>query len=144
MKEKLIVSACLMGRPTRYDGRSVGHPEAKELSKKYDVIEVCPEVLGGLETPRSPSERQGERVVMRSGRDVTAEFLAGAMRVYQLCLEHGAKRVLLKERSPSCGSGMIYDGSFSGRLTKGDGVTAEYLRARGIEVLGESEIHKLL
>ena len=101
-------------------------------------------MLGGLETPRSPSERQGERVVMRSGRDVTDEFLSGAGRVYQLCLEYGVRRVLLKERSPSCGSGMIYDGSFSGRLTKGDGVTAEYLRARGIEVLGESEIHKLL
>ena len=143
MKEKLIVSACLMGCPTRYDGRSVKYEEVLTLKEKYDIITVCPECLGGLETPRPPSERKGERVIMRTGRDVTYEFNLGAERTYEICLEFGAAKALLKERSPSCGKGEIYDGSFSGTLTEGDGVTAEYLKKRGISVFGESEIQKL-
>jgi uncharacterized protein YbbK (DUF523 family) len=144
MKEKLIVSACLMGRPTRYDARAVEYPKVRALFERYEIIEVCPEVMGGLETPRPPSERRGAGVFMKTGRDVSCEFLRGAERVYELCCSSGVKRVLLKERSPSCGSGEIYDGSFSGVLIKGDGVTAEYLKGKGILVFGESQIDELL
>ena len=144
MKEKILVSACLMGRPTRYDGRSVEYPDVSRLSEKYDIVEVCPEVAGGLPTPRVPSERVGHAVMMRDGRDATREFLSGARRAYELCALHNIKIAVLKEKSPSCGAGRIYDGSFTGRLTDGFGVTAEYLISRGIEVYGESRISELL
>ena len=144
MKEKIIVSACLLGRPTRYDGKSVNYPDVAALCEKYDIIEVCSEVMGGLPTPRTPSERVGDRVVMRDGRDVTREFLLGAERVYEICLSHNIKKAVLKEKSPSCGMGKIYDGSFSGRLADGNGVLTEYLISRGISVYGESRIGELL
>ena len=144
MKEKILVSACLMGHPTRYDGCSVEYKNILTLSEKYDIIEVCPEVMGGLPTPRTPSERVGERVMMRDGRDVTREFLEGAKKAYELCRLHNINKAVLKERSPSCGFGVIYDGSFSGRLTAGMGVTAEYLSLHGISVYGESRISELI
>ena len=144
MKEKILVSACLLGRPTRYDAKSVEYSGISALLEKYDIIEACPEVLGGLPTPRTPSERVDSRVMMRDGRDVTAEFLKGAMKAYELCVLHNIKKAVLKEKSPSCGSGRIYDGSFSGRLCNGYGVTAEYLISMGISVYGESRIQELL
>ena len=144
MKEKILVSACLMGRPTRYDAKSVLYDGISALSEKYDIIEVCPEVLGGLPTPRTPSERVGDAVMMRDGRDVSAEFYLGAQRAYEACVLHNIKKAVLKEKSPSCGSGKIYDGSFSGSLCDGYGVCAEYLISRGISVYGESRISELL
>ena len=142
--ENLLISACLLGIPCRYDGRSVKAVDVSALREKYNLIPVCPEIYGGLPTPRTPSERQGEKTVMKDGRDVTENYLCGARAAYDLCVELGCKKALLKEKSPSCGKGKIYDGSFSGTLTDGNGVTAEYLIARGIEVFGESEIDDLL
>ena len=144
MKEKILVSACLVGRPTRYDARSVLYDGISALYEKYDIIEVCPEVLGGLPTPRTPSERVGDAVIMRDGRDVTAEFHLGAKVAYETCLQHNIKKAVLKEKSPSCGSGKIYDGSFTGTLCDGYGVCAEYLIERGISVYGESRISELI
>ena len=142
--ENLLISACLLGIPCRYDGRSVKAVDVSALREKYNLIPVCPEIYGGLPTPRTPSERQGDKTVMKDGRDVTENYLLGAKAAYDLCLELGCKKALLKEKSPSCGKGKIYDGSFTGTLTDGSGVTAEYLMARGIEVYGESEIDKLI
>ena len=142
--ENLLISACLLGIPCRYDGRSVRAVDVSALRQKYNLIPVCPEIYGGLPTPRTPSERQGDRTVMKDGTDVTENYLRGAKAAYDLCRELDCKKALLKERSPSCGKGKIYDGTFSGTLVDGDGVTAEYLRAEGIEVYGESEIEKLL
>ena len=144
MKEKLLISACLLGKACRYDGRSVAKVDVDALSEKYDLIEVCPEVDGGLPTPRTPSERIGDRVLMRDGRDVTENYMRGAIHAYEECVKHGCTKALLKERSPSCGKNKIYDGSFTGTLTDRHGVTAEYLIDRGISVLGESEVEKLL
>ena len=118
--------------------------DVSALRQKYNLIPVCPEIYGGLPTPRTPSERQGERTVMKDGTDVTENYLRGAKAAYDLCRELDCKKALLKERSPSCGNGKIYDGTFSGTLIDGDGVTAEYLKSKGIEVFGESEIEKLL
>ena len=142
--ENILVSACLLGENCRYDGKAGKRIDIESLRKKYNLIPVCPEVLGGLPTPRTPSERVGERVVMKDGRDVTDNFMKGAREALKICEAFGCKRAILKERSPSCGRGMIYDGSFTGALKEGDGVTAQLLLEHGILVYGESEISKLL
>ena len=139
----LLVSACLLGCACRYDGKSKGSDAVRALAKDYQLIPVCPEQLGGLSTPRQPSERRGDRVVMKDGRDVTAEYRRGAEETLRLARLFGCAAAVLKEKSPSCGSGLIHDGSFSGDLVPGDGVTAEVLKARGIRVLGESQAGEL-
>ena len=136
--ESLLISACLLGANCKYNGGSNALPEEtlQALRMRYRLIPVCPEVAGGLPIPREPSERRGERVVSRSGRDVTAQFRQGAEVAAALALRFGARKALLKSNSPSCGSGTIYDGSFSGILIRGDGVTAERLKQLGVEVSG--------
>lgn len=140
----LLISACLLGCACRYDGKSKPYLLAVELARRGLAVPVCPEQLGGLPTPRKPSERQGGRVVMADGRDVTAEYRRGAEEALHLARLYGCTAAVLKERSPSCGKGQIYDGTFTGTLTAGDGVTAELLTAGGIKVYGESELEKLL
>ena len=137
--EALLISACLMGFPCKYSGGSNALPrEALDaLRRRWHLIPVCPETAGGLPVPREPGERQGERVVSRSGRDVTAEFQRGAETALRLAERFGARCALLKSNSPSCGSGTIYDGSFTGVLVPGDGVAAELLKTRGIQVVGD-------
>ncbi len=144
MKEKLLISACLMGERCRYDGKGQRHPLIEALSERYDLIPVCPEQLGGLPTPRTPSERRGKRVIAQDGRDVTEAFRLGADKALYIVLEQSIPRALLKERSPSCGFGEIYDGSFSGRRIPGNGVAAETLSAHGIKIWGESRMQELL
>ena len=146
MKETILISECLLGVACRYDGGSKPLDGAllARLAQRYTLLPVCPEQLGGLETPRAPSERRGDAVIMVSGRDVTENYRRGAEQVLKLARQFGCTKALLKERSPSCGSGSIYDGSFSGTLTAGDGVTAALLKAHGIAVFGESQINDLL
>jgi len=143
---KLLISRCLLGDACRYDGKSKPLPAEtlQALRAQYELIPVCPEVLGGLPTPRTPSERQGSRVVMKTGADVTAEYRRGAEIALRLAQEHQVCAAVLKERSPSCGKGIIYDGTFTGTLTNGNGVTAEVLMDAGFAVYGESEIAKLI
>ena len=142
----ILISACLLGTPCRYDGKSKPMDAVllAALKEKYELLPVCPERMGGLPTPRTPSERVGERVIMENGADVTEEYRRGAEEALRLAQEHGCTMALLKERSPSCGSGEVYDGTFSRTLTPGDGVTAEVLKAHGITVCGESRIRELL
>ena len=139
----LLVSACLLGCACRYDGKSKGSDAVRALAKDYQLIPVCPEQLGGLSTPRQPSERRGDRVVMKDGRDVTAEYRRGAEETLRLARLFGCAAAVLKEKSPSCGSGLIHDGGFAGGLVSGDGVTAEVLKAHGLRVLGESRLSEL-
>lgn len=134
----LLVSACLLGLPCRYDGAAKPAPQVLALMEEYRLIPVCPEQLGGLPTPRPPAECRGCRVINRAGRDVTAEYVRGAESALELARLYGCRGAILKERSPSCGCGYIYDGSFSGTLIPGDGVTARLLKAHGIPVTGES------
>lgn len=136
----ILVSACLLGVSCRYDGKSKPHPDVLRLKEKHTLIPVCGEIMGGLPTPRTPAERQGERVVTKDGRDVIVAYQRGAEEVLRLAKLYGAAVAVLKERSPSCGSGVIYDGTFTGTLTDGYGVTAQLLRDNGIRVIGESEI----
>lgn len=140
----ILVSACLLGISCRYDGESKPCEAVRELMKRHNLIPFCPECYGGLPIPRLPSERVGERVLTKDGTDVTAQYRRGAVQSLQLAQLFGCEAALLKERSPSCGRGEIYDGSFSGRLVPGDGVTAELLMQNGIRVYGESEWQKLL
>ena len=142
--KNLLISACLLGLCCRYDGQSRPMAGLSELQKRYHLIPVCPEQLGGLPTPRQPSERQGSRVVMRSGEDVTAQYLRGAQEAKKLAELFGCETAVLKARSPSCGSGRIYDGTFTGTLTDGFGLTAELLLRSGVRVISEEEIASLL
>lgn len=137
-REPLLISACLMGLGCRYDGACRKTEGLEALSRKYHLIPICPEQLGGLATPRAPAEQREGRVITKDGTDVTAPFYAGAQAVGQLADWYGCRKALLKERSPSCGHGQIYDGSFSGKLTAGSGITARLLKEKGLEVLGES------
>ena len=109
----------------------------ERLAKEHTLIPVCPEVLGGLPTPRPPAERQGERIVNAEGVDVTAAYRRGAEEVLRLCRHHGADGVILKDMSPSCGTNGIYDGSFTRTRVPGLGVTAELLLSAGVTVLDE-------
>ena len=136
----VLVSACLLGVPCRYDGQSKRHPLAQELCRRHRVIPVCGEIFGGLPTPRPPAELQRDgRVVDRAGKDVTEAYRLGAEEVLELARAHRCTLAVLKERSPSCGRGQIYDGSFSGRLAPGDGTAARRLLDAGIAVLNEDE-----
>lgn len=144
--EPLLISACLLGMNCKYNGGTNALPEETiaALRQCFELLSVCPEVEGGLPVPREPSERRGEGVFSCSGRDVTAAYQVGAAAALAMAQRHGCRMALLKERSPSCGCHGIYDGSFSGRLIPGLGVTAETLRHAGILVYGETEIDKLL
>lgn len=137
---KILVSACLLGEACRYDGKSRPAAHIIELKEKHTLIPVCPEVMGGLPTPRPASEIQADgRLLNVRGKDVTAEYRRGAETVLALAREHGAQVAILKEKSPACGKGRVYDGSFTGTLTEGNGVCADLLIRNGIRVLGESE-----
>lgn len=140
----LLISACLLGQPCRYDGKSKPLPGIKQLQKAYKLIPVCPESLGGLTTPREPCEILNGRVCTKSGKDCTAQYMAGAQTVLAIAKAHGCTAALLKARSPSCGAGEIYNGSFTKTLTPGDGVTAALLKKNGIAVFNENQLAALL
>lgn len=140
----ILVSACLLGAYCRYNGERKKMEGIERLMERAELIPVCPEILGGLPTPRPPAERVGNRVMNREGADVTEAYQRGAEETLRLAELFGAHLALLKERSPSCGAGKIYDGSFQGRIVDGSGVTAELLAAHGIDVFGESRIDELL
>lgn len=141
--ENILVSACLLGVSCRYDGKSKPNENVIALKDRYNLIPVCPEIMGGLPTPRNASEIQGYQVVMGDGTNVTKEYRKGAEEVLKLCRLFGCKRAVLKEKSPSCGCGKVYDGTFSGKLIDGNGITAKLLMENGIEVFGETGIMNL-
>ena len=142
--KKLLISACLYGEKCRYDGKDNMLSCLDLLKDKFTLIPVCPEVSGGLETPRNPSEIIGDRVVMNNGRDVTAEYTKGAEIALGTAIENGCDVALMKAKSPSCGYGRIYDGTFSRTLTDGDGITVKLLKEHGIKVFDETQIPELL
>ncbi|MCL6591396.1 MAG: DUF523 domain-containing protein [Firmicutes bacterium] len=145
----IIVSACLLGVECRYDGTGRAVPKLLEILVGRRVVPVCPETLGGLTIPRPPAEINGGAgaevlagtagVINREGRDCTAEFIRGAEAALEMVRRHQPKLVILKAKSPSCGVGAIYDGSFSNRLIPGDGVAAALLKKNGVKVYSETE-----
>ncbi len=149
---RILVSACLLGEPVRYDGRckELEYPQLDELLKQDRVIGFCPEVAGGLPVPRDAAEIQtGDgyavldrlaRVISSNGRDVTDSFLQGAHQALALCQQHAIRVAVLTELSPSCGSSQIYDGSFNRIRIHGVGVTTALLERHGISVFNPSQI----
>lgn len=144
-KPRVLVSLCLLGAQCRYDGQC--KPPLAELAllqSRFDLIPICPEQLGGLATPRPPAERRGDCVVTASGLDVTEAYARGAQQVLQLARQFSCRAAILKAKSPACGSGLIYDGSFTRRLVPGWGVAAQLLRENGLLVCDEAQISWLL
>ncbi len=141
--DNLLISACLLGLSCRYDGEYREY-DLKNLREKFNLIPICPEIYGGLPTPRVPSEIQGEKVVNRNGDDVTAQYEKGAQEALKLAKLYNAKYALLKAKSPSCGKNEVYDGSFTATLVDGEGVTARLLRENGLVIFTENEVNVLL
>lgn len=135
MKEKVLVSACLLGVDCKYNGGNNYDEEIFKELEKYELIPVCPEIFGGLPTPRKPSEIVGDKVINNEGLDVTNSFKRGAEETLELAKKLGVKRAILKAKSPSCGNGKIYDGTFTGTIIDGDGITTKFLKENGIEVI---------
>ena len=142
----ILVSRCLLGEPCRYDGKSKHYPGLERLEQAGHVlVPVCPEVLGGLSTPRPPAEVQPDgRVVNRAGTDVTAEYESGARRALELAQQHCCSAAVLKANSPSCGSRAVYDGTFSRTLVPGQGIAARLLAEAGLQVVDEEHLDDLL
>ena len=134
----LLVSACLLGASCRYDGRAKPCQAVMDLGAAHLLVPFCPEVYGGLPTPRPPAERAGDRVLTQDGSDLTAAYRKGAEEALRMCRLNGCEAAVLKARSPSCGSGAIYDGTFGGRLIPGYGVTAALLIEAGLQVVDEN------
>ena len=134
----ILVSACLLGTPCRYNGKGVLDPQVEALMREHHLVPVCPEILGGLATPRTPAERVGDRVRTEDGTDVTAAYERGAREALRLARLFGCQAAVLKEKSPSCGAGQFYDGTFARKLIPGNGVCAQMLLDAGIKVYGES------
>ena len=140
---KILVSACLLGENCKYSGGNNKCDEIIELGKKHKLIPICPECFGGLPIPRVPSEIKDGRVYAKTGEDLTNEFNDGAEKALYVAEESGCQLAVLKERSPSCGFGEIYDGSFSGKTIRGNGITAQLLYDHGIVILGETQIERI-
>jgi len=136
----IIVSACLAGINCRWDGEARPNPKIIEMIKDGKAIPVCPEQLGGLPTPRTPSEQRGDKVFAKDGNDVTVQFRKGAEEILKIAKMINCNQAIFKSKSPSCGCGKIYDGSFFGKLIDGDGVTAKLLKENNIKVITEEEI----
>jgi uncharacterized protein YbbK (DUF523 family) len=142
----MLVSACLAGIRCRYDGGCCQNEAAKKLVAAGRALPVCPEQLGGLPTPRCACEIDAAcgRVRTRDGRDLTDAFARGAEKTLAIAKEARAARAALKSKSPSCGCGLVCDGSFTGRLVPGNGVTAALLKANGVEIFTEADLARLL
>ncbi len=146
----VLISACLLGVNCRYDGGNAYNKTAADIALLEGAIPVCPEQLGGSSTPRPPAEISGGdgasvldghcRVKGKNGEDGTENFIKGAVEVLKIANACGANKAILKARSPSCGAGCIYDGTFSGTRQKGNGVTAELLIRNGLEVITEDDL----
>ena len=144
--EKLLISACLLGANCRYDGKSkraLDDITLRRLMEKFDILPFCPEIYGGLPTPRVPSERRGDSYITAEGDDVSENYKRGACEGLRLAEMFSVRSAVLKARSPACGKGRIYDGSFSGTLGEGNGALAELLIDNGIKVYTEEEIEDL-
>lgn len=146
----ILISACLIGNHCRYDGGGFDrYPDLARLVEEGKAVPVCPEQLGGLPTPRPPAELQGgdgkdvlagkARITREDGQDVTEAFLAGARETVEIARRYGATSAILKARSPSCGGKQVYDGSFSGALKPGQGLTAAMLEAEGLALYDEDD-----
>lgn len=143
-----LISACLAGVNCRYDGKNSLNEVVTELVKQGKAVLVCPEQFAGLPTPRicceiNTTNKDEKKVIGRDGKDYTKEFLEGSEKTLEIAKLNNIHKAILKAKSPSCGCGLIYDGTFSGKLIAGDGLAAELLIKNGIEVITENELNLL-
>lgn len=136
----IAVSACLLGCPCRYDGKSCSSTAAMKLALKHTLVPVCPETMGGLESPRDPAELQNRRAINRSGEDVTEAFETGSEAALDAVRKTGCTAAVLMQRSPSCGCGRIYDGTFQSVLIEGDGLFTRKLKKEQIQTVSIDEL----
>lgn len=134
-KDKILISSCLLGLQTRYDGRANTISFFRKFVKDMNIIPICPEQLGGLKTPRIPCEIKGDKVISKDGEDFTSEFVKGAYESLKLANLLNCRIAILKAKSPSCGYQLRYSGKFNGRLVKENGLTAEILDINGIQIV---------
>lgn len=143
MKETLLVSSCLLGNNCKYNGGNNLSEEVIKLKDKYDIISVCPEVFGGLSVPRISCEIKGDKVINKSGIDVTKEFIEGAKKTLDIAKKCRCKKAIFKDKSPACGINYVYDGTFESKIIEGQGIATKLLIENGIKVYSEKEIKKL-
>lgn len=141
---KIAVSACLLGENCKYNAGNNKNEDVLALGDRYKLIPICPECFAGLPIPRVPSEIKDGKVYSKDGVDLSKEFADGAEKALYVAEENACQIAILKERSPSCGFGTIYDGTFSGALTNGNGITAQLFYEHGIRIFGESQVDKLI
>ncbi len=137
---RIAVSACLLGENCKYNGSNNYSEKVKDFLNGHDIIPVCPEVLGGLPTPRDPAEIVNGIVKHKDGSSVDVQFRKGAEQALDIVIENQAELVILQSRSPSCGVNMIYDGTFSGKVVPGQGIFAKMLKDNNIRVLDIEDI----
>lgn len=137
---KILVSSCLLGENCRYKGDNCKNEKVLALKGEHELIGVCPEVMGGLSTPRAPSERVGDKVLSSEGKDVTENYRAGAEAALKIAKREKVDYCIFKAKSPSCGCGKIYDGTFSGKLVEGNGVTSELFLKNGFSIKTEESL----
>lgn len=144
MKIKIGVSSCLLGVNCKYNGKSNYNEQIVALQNKYDLIPICPEVLGGLSIPRVPAEIRNNKVINENNIDVTKNYQEGAKKALTILKENDVKIVIMKSKSPSCGYQKIYDGSFSHTLKEGNGIATDLFLKNGITILTENNFKDLL
>ena len=137
---KILISACLLGYKTRYDGLSKPSKKIKEIFENDILIPICPEQMGGLSTPRPKAEIKGDKVINIDGKDVTSNYIKGAKMALEIAKLNDVDFCILKSKSPSCGKGLVYDGSFSNNLISGDGICTKLLKENGFKIYSEEEI----
>lgn len=140
----ILISACLLGVKCRYDGKSKEYPQIKLLKDKHNLIPICPEVMGGRPTPRVVTEIQNGKAIDKDGIDQTKAFINGAIKSLEIAKEYGCTVAVLKSKSPSCGFGEIYDGTFSGTLVTGNGIAAAFFKESKISILNENNFMNFL
>ena len=142
--EKILISACLLGINCKYNGKNNYNSLIEKLKEKYILIPICPEQMGGLSTPRNPSEIKGDKVISSAGDDVTTNFIAGANKALDIAKKENISIAILKEGSPSCGSNYIYDGTFTKTKVDGMGITARLLSNNNIKIYNENNFGELI
>ncbi len=145
--DKILLSRCFLGENVRYNSEIItfNSPLIKLWQQQKRIIAICPEVAGGLTVPREPAEQQAhnDEVITISGSNVSKQFNKGANQALALCQQHNIRFAVLKESSPSCGSTLIYDGSFSNKKIAGQGITSKLLTKAGIKVFSENNLNEL-
>lgn len=143
-KINLLISSCLLSNNVRWDSKIIKIEGVEKLNQYFNLIPICPEVESNLPIPRLPSEIKDNKVINKNDEDITSFFIKGSELAYQKAIKYNVKYALLKDKSPSCGVNLIYDGTFSGKTKKGEGFTTSKLKQLNIKIYNENQIDELI